>query len=345
MRVRIKDVAERAGVSTTMVSLYLNHHPLSARMAEKTKQRIDEAVRELNYQPSATARSLKKGKSKTLGLVIGEIAGVYSSFYSQMLLEEAEKYDYQLLISLTRYSREQELKCLQNLFSRQADGILCTLYLGASTPFPEYLRNYPILLTHYRNPVCNSFTVSYREGMRKLFAELGARGIRRVLAVDENPLAAADREGIVPEDVVFAGCKFPDKNLAGILEEARRVNAECLVFFSSVYARRFLLCCKENGVREIPLVVNSYTLPYDYFEHPRVIGALVSPFREHVAGEMRRMIEMIENPEDLRQETVPAQFMDRAGVRAYYERQKADPYYSVIVQERADNVSQEDLDR
>ena len=107
MRVRIKDVAERAGVSTTMVSLYLNHHPLSARMAEKTKQRIDEAVRELNYQPSATARSLKKGKSKTLGLVIGEIAGVYSSFYSQMLLEEAEKYDYQLLISLTRYSREQ----------------------------------------------------------------------------------------------------------------------------------------------------------------------------------------------------------------------------------------------
>ena len=119
MRVRIKDVAERAGVSTTMVSLYLNHHPLSARMAEKTKQRIDEAVRELNYQPSATARSLKKGKSKTLGLVIGEIAGVNSSFYSQMLLEEAEKYDYQLLISLTRYSREQELKCLQNLFSRQ----------------------------------------------------------------------------------------------------------------------------------------------------------------------------------------------------------------------------------
>ncbi len=98
-------------------------------------------------------------------------------------------------------------------------------------------------------------------------------------------------------------------------------------------------------MREIPLVVNSYTLPYDYFEHPRVIGALVSPFREHVAGEMRRMIEMIENPEDLRQETVPAQFMDRAGVRAYYERQKADPYYSVIVQERADNVSQEDLDR
>ena len=144
---------------------------------------------------------------------------------------------------------------------------------------------------------------------------------------------------------MFAGCKFPDKNLAGILEEARRVNAECLVFFSSVHARRFLLCCKENGVREIPLVVNSYTFPYDYFEHPRVIGALVSPFREHVAGEMRRMIEMLENPEDLRQETVPAQFMDRAGVRAYYERQKADPYYSVIVQERADNVSQEDLDR
>ena len=86
MRTRIKDIAERVGVSTALVSMYLNHHPLSARMAEKTKRRIDEAVREMNYQPSAAARSLKKGKSRTLGLVIGDIASVYSGFYSQMLL-------------------------------------------------------------------------------------------------------------------------------------------------------------------------------------------------------------------------------------------------------------------
>ncbi len=58
MRTRIKDIAERVGVSTALVSMYLNDHPL-ARMSEDTKRKIDEAVREMNYQPSATARSLK----------------------------------------------------------------------------------------------------------------------------------------------------------------------------------------------------------------------------------------------------------------------------------------------
>ena len=115
MRTRIKDIAERVGVSTALVSMYLNDHPL-ARMAEDTKRKIDEAVRD--YQPSVTARSLKKGKSKTLGLVIADIASVYSGFSSEMLLDEADKHGYQLLISVTRFNKEKEQKCLQNLMNR-----------------------------------------------------------------------------------------------------------------------------------------------------------------------------------------------------------------------------------
>ena len=146
MRTRIKDIAERVGVSTALVSMYLNDHPL-ARMAEDTKRKIDEAVREMNYQPSVTARSLKKGKSKTLGLVIADIASVYSGFSSEMLLDEADKHGYQLLISVTRFNKEKEQKCLQNLMNRQADGIIYTLDFDPEKPLPDYVRNYPLLLT------------------------------------------------------------------------------------------------------------------------------------------------------------------------------------------------------
>ena len=80
MRATIKDIAERVGVSKSLVSMYLNNHPLASRIAERTKGKIDEAVREMNYQPSVTARALKNGKSRTIGLVIAEISGIYSSF-------------------------------------------------------------------------------------------------------------------------------------------------------------------------------------------------------------------------------------------------------------------------
>ena len=64
MRATIKDIAKRVGVSNSLVSLYLNNRPLAARIAESTKRKIDEAVKELNYKPSATAVALKKGKSR-----------------------------------------------------------------------------------------------------------------------------------------------------------------------------------------------------------------------------------------------------------------------------------------
>ena len=77
MRVTLKTIAEKAGVSVSLVSMHLNHHPLSERIADETRKRIDAAVKELNYRPSITARTLRNGKSRTIGLVIGQIAGIY----------------------------------------------------------------------------------------------------------------------------------------------------------------------------------------------------------------------------------------------------------------------------
>ena len=54
MRTTLKDVAKEAGISFTLVSKYLSHNP-DARMRQETKRRIDEAVKKLNYRPSAIA--------------------------------------------------------------------------------------------------------------------------------------------------------------------------------------------------------------------------------------------------------------------------------------------------
>ncbi len=68
-RVTSRDVAERAGVSRTTVSLVLNRVK-GARISEETRQRVLKAARELNYYPNAAARSLASRKTRTIGFVL-----------------------------------------------------------------------------------------------------------------------------------------------------------------------------------------------------------------------------------------------------------------------------------
>ena len=68
---RSLDVAKRAGVSRTTVSFVLNDVP-GVKISEETRQRVLRAARELNYYPTAAARSLASGKTHRIGLILGE---------------------------------------------------------------------------------------------------------------------------------------------------------------------------------------------------------------------------------------------------------------------------------
>ena len=99
MQPTLKDVAKLAGVSFTLVSKYLNRNP-QARMTPETRERIDRAIAELGYRPSAAARSLRRGCTRTLGLVIGNLTNAYFAHFADAALREANAAGYQLLISL-----------------------------------------------------------------------------------------------------------------------------------------------------------------------------------------------------------------------------------------------------
>lgn len=67
------DVARRAEVSRSAVSLVLGGRAKDARLSEETQERIRKAAAELNYTPNAAARSLVRGRTETIGLVIRDI--------------------------------------------------------------------------------------------------------------------------------------------------------------------------------------------------------------------------------------------------------------------------------
>lgn len=338
MRATIKDIAERVGVSKSLVSMYLNKHPLSARIAEKTKKKIEEAVREMNYQPSVTARALKNGKSKTIGLVIAEISGIYTSFYAQSLLNEALKYNYQLFISLTRFNQEEEKNCLVNLINRQTDGTIYSPCLIPDDRIKKILTGYPILLSNIILPEYNSCTLEHRPALEHAFAELKRAGCRRIcgLFMSQTDLWTILSQELCREFQMDFSLVLHHQNAAAeIYKKLSQCKPDCVICTSSIMPNKIICYCQENGIVEIPRFVYSYTLPNDFIDHDAIFGVIVNPFKPQVKERMARIVEMIEQPEtEIRHLTIPTHYLKPEEVQEYYKEQAKDPYYRTIIEER-----------
>jgi LacI family transcriptional regulator len=117
----IRDVSVAAEVSVTTVSRYLNG---SIRLPAVTIRRIDDAVRDLRYTPNPLARSLSRGKSETIGLVIPEIANPFFARLAASVEAAAAERGYGVLLCVTLNNIEREIDYIRRIESKHVDGIL-----------------------------------------------------------------------------------------------------------------------------------------------------------------------------------------------------------------------------
>jgi LacI family transcriptional regulator len=121
-RATIKQVAKVAGVSTQTVSRVINNRP---DVAQETRERILQVISELDYQPSALARSLIQQRSFTLGVVTAGLKFIGPSRTLNGITSKAEELGYSLLLEeLPRFDTENIKPLLQNLLARHVDGIV-----------------------------------------------------------------------------------------------------------------------------------------------------------------------------------------------------------------------------
>lgn len=122
--VTIKDIAKALGLSTSTVSRALRDtHEISAA----TKKIVLAYAKEINYHPNPIALSLKERRSKSIGVVVSEVA---NSYFSQAINGiESIAYDrgYHVIISQTHESYDREVINVQHLASRSVDGLLVSL--------------------------------------------------------------------------------------------------------------------------------------------------------------------------------------------------------------------------
>ena len=125
--VTIKEVAKRAGVSISTVSNVLNGTKF---VSEPLKSRVFKAVEELNYVQDAIGSSMKRGYTKTIGIITSDICGLFYPYVLKGIYEILEPEGYTFLILDTHIggkAREQsayELACFRRLFSARVDGVI-----------------------------------------------------------------------------------------------------------------------------------------------------------------------------------------------------------------------------
>ncbi len=116
----IQEVAQRAGVSTGTVSRYLNGYKLK----QKNMDAIKQAIADLDYRPNLTARSLRRSRSMTIGLMINNMKNNLATQVVSQIETEIEQADYSMLIAGFRKSRSVFEQHLQTLVNRGIDGLI-----------------------------------------------------------------------------------------------------------------------------------------------------------------------------------------------------------------------------
>lgn len=123
MSVTISHIAKEAGVSQTTVSRVLNN---SESVKEETREKVLKVIKELNYTPSAIARSLSTSKTNTIGVVVPDINNPFFGEVIKGISEEADKHDLNIILCDTNDSLNKELKALKLLKEQRIQGVIIT---------------------------------------------------------------------------------------------------------------------------------------------------------------------------------------------------------------------------
>ncbi len=123
MAATLKDVAKLCAVHPSTVSRVIRGKE-NIPISPETREKILEAVKNLNYQPDQTARALRLKKSNVIGLIIPNFSSPYFSSIAKIMELECSKQGYTLIVCDTNEEQEKEIRAVNDLSSRGVDGLI-----------------------------------------------------------------------------------------------------------------------------------------------------------------------------------------------------------------------------
>lgn len=198
-RVTIKDIADAAGVSTALVSFVMNDKCKRYRVSEKMCRKIKAVAAELNYQPNQAARSLRNGRTRTIGVIVSDISNKFFADIARCIEDKAYEYNYTVIFGS---SDENALK-LENLvnvlMNKGVDGLVIVPCEDSQEIIGRVVdKRIPVVLLdrYIGKPATDRVVLDNRKAMSLAVEQLLQQGYRRIgmVSYDMNLSNILERE-------------------------------------------------------------------------------------------------------------------------------------------------------
>jgi LacI family transcriptional regulator len=147
--VSIRDVAAHAGVSVATVSNVLNRPEI---VATPTRDRVQSAIKELGFVRNESARQLRAGRSRTIGLVVLDVANPFFTDLARGVEDEASKAGLSVILCNSDDQERKEKRYLELLEEHRVAGVLIAPVFGAGTRLASLQRRgTPVVLVDSRS--------------------------------------------------------------------------------------------------------------------------------------------------------------------------------------------------
>lgn len=217
----LSDLAAAVGVAPMTVSRVVNG---SGYVSEETRQKVLQAAKKMNYRRNGVARNLRRQRTETVGLVLGDISNPYSTELANVIRETLASRDYSLFICISEHTGKEDVTAFRSLVDHNVDGLIVAT--RSNRAGDEYLRdiadsNVPVVVIgrdFYHDAVdqvsADNLTGGY-EATRHLL-DLGHKRIGFIGASIENRsglkrlqgyLKALEEQGIAIDERLITGQK------------------------------------------------------------------------------------------------------------------------------------------
>lgn len=313
--ITIDDVAKLAGVSRATAGRVVGNY---GSVSEKSRERVWDAVRQLDYQPNLMARGLRSQTTKTIAVIVGSIRNTYSTALVYAVEKEAQKKGYNVLICTTHEDIEKELKHLKDLNSRKVDGVILMSAYRADANMDKkykefYISKLPIVFVDRNIPGINrdviqseNFDASYKA--TKYLMDMGHRKIGIIATSNFSTVqerikgykAAFANAGIEYDESLIASVdelsdKMSRKVCHEFLEEHPDITA--LYILNNSLCSGVLLDLKERQMK-IPQDISLLVWDDEEYNELLDITTIEQPITEIGKQATRRLFELIGEPEE-----------------------------------------------
>ncbi|OLR94802.1 LacI family DNA-binding transcriptional regulator [Actinokineospora bangkokensis] len=186
MTAKLRDVAEHAGVSVRTVSNVVNGF---AHVAPATRQRVQASIDALGYRPNLAARTLRRGRTGLLALVVPEVDSPYFADLAARTVRAAQARGLTVLVEQTDGDADREKRLLHGDRAHLVDGVLFSPWATTPADLAARTDTTPLVLLgeHDGTPGVDHVAIDNVAAAREATAHLLAAGRTRVAAVGVQP--------------------------------------------------------------------------------------------------------------------------------------------------------------